>query len=308
MRGPIGGGARGGGGGGSQIHRAESQVCVYGEGAGQAAGPPPRRAHPPGPIEPGGPTLRSRSRDPHRSRRQSMPVPGLRCGGRLAASRPGSAQWRRWRSTSACAFCAAITTCCRSSRSFTPLFVCHTGRGGGEPAMCGGARTASLRDTFFAEAWCRPTERHTKKRDPANPARPSSGARRCGCRARPYVAAFAARPMGFLCGPPTPTHPTPLPASPKTSTLFIVPCETPDNPPITPRCANVYVQLGGNLESAGPVWRVYCSLYWQWVQMSRRTSASRRPRIHLNGAQPSLKNRSSQLHDCRRWAGARRTR
>jgi hypothetical protein len=57
----------------------------------------------------------------------------------------------------------------------------------------------------------------------------------------------------------------------------------------------VYVQLGGNLESAGPVWRVYCSLYWQWVQMSRRTSASRRPRIHLNGAQPSLKNRSSQL-------------
>jgi hypothetical protein len=51
------------------------------------------------------------------------------CASRLsvAASHPGSAQWRRWRSTSACAFWAVITTCCRSSWSCTFLAITRLG-------------------------------------------------------------------------------------------------------------------------------------------------------------------------------------
>jgi hypothetical protein len=46
--------------------------------------PPPRLGRAPGSDEPGGPRRRKQSRGPHRSRRQPTPLPGLRCGTRLA--------------------------------------------------------------------------------------------------------------------------------------------------------------------------------------------------------------------------------
>jgi hypothetical protein len=48
--------------------------------------PPPRWGRAPGSNEPGGPRPRRRKqgRGPHRSRRQPTPLPGLRCGARLA--------------------------------------------------------------------------------------------------------------------------------------------------------------------------------------------------------------------------------
>jgi hypothetical protein len=46
--------------------------------------PPPRLGRAPGSYEPGGPRRRKQGRGLHRSRRQPTPLPGLRCGARLA--------------------------------------------------------------------------------------------------------------------------------------------------------------------------------------------------------------------------------
>jgi hypothetical protein len=46
--------------------------------------PPPRLGRAPGSTAPGGPRRRKQGRGPHRSRRQPTPLPGLRCGTRLA--------------------------------------------------------------------------------------------------------------------------------------------------------------------------------------------------------------------------------
>jgi hypothetical protein len=87
------------------------------------------RAHGPA-NEPSGPLRRAQGRGPHRSHRQPTPLPGLRCGARLAhcASSPrrpipvvrSEGGWGAAH-RSACAFWAAITTHCRSSRSCTPF-------------------------------------------------------------------------------------------------------------------------------------------------------------------------------------------
>jgi hypothetical protein len=87
--------------------------------------PPPRWGRTPGASGPSGPLHRGQSRGPH----------GLSpfLGGavelvlRISASPPvhfGSAQWRRRRSTSACAFWFGLSSppdACRSRRSCTPL-------------------------------------------------------------------------------------------------------------------------------------------------------------------------------------------
>jgi hypothetical protein len=56
--------------------------------------PPPRLGRAPGSNSPGGPRRRKQSRGPHRSRRQPTPLPGLRCGTRLARRAAYFLLWR----------------------------------------------------------------------------------------------------------------------------------------------------------------------------------------------------------------------
>jgi hypothetical protein len=106
--------------------------------------PPPRLGRAPGSNAPGGPRRRKQSRGPHRSRRQPRqrqptPLPGLRCGARLARRafpprRPTptpvvrSAGGLGSTSACACAVWAGITTrCLISSRSCTPFATTRLG-------------------------------------------------------------------------------------------------------------------------------------------------------------------------------------